>query len=58
MDAIAMSTSLLKRSLPVVLTAFALGACQTPVTQEQSGTVIGGGAPNPDCSMAVKGNPT
>lgn len=32
----------LKRSLPVLFSALALAACQTPVTQEQSGMVIGG----------------
>ncbi|MDZ4100741.1 MAG: RT0821/Lpp0805 family surface protein [Hydrogenophaga sp.] len=37
-----MNTSSLKRSLSVALAAFALVACQTPVTQEQSGMVIGG----------------
>ena len=37
-----MKTSFLKRSLPVVLAAFVLSACQTPVTQEQSAMVIGG----------------
>ena len=37
-----MKTCFLKPSLPFVLSAFALGACQAPVTQEQSGMVIGG----------------
>lgn len=32
----------LKRSLPALVSAVALTACQTPVTQEQSGMVIGG----------------
>lgn len=31
-----------RRLLPAVLAAFALAACQTPMTQEQSGMVIGG----------------
>ncbi|WP_332740500.1 RT0821/Lpp0805 family surface protein [Hydrogenophaga sp.] len=37
-----MHTSALKRSLLVVLATFSLVACQAPVTQEQSGMVIGG----------------
>ena len=37
-----MHSSTLKTSLAIALTAFALVACQTPVTQEQSGMVIGG----------------
>ena len=37
-----MNTHFLKRSLPVVMTALALSACQTPLTQEQGSMVIGG----------------
>lgn len=37
-----MNTVFLKRSLPVLMSALVLTACQTPVTQEQSGMVIGG----------------
>jgi uncharacterized protein YcfJ len=37
-----MYTSSIRRSLPALLVTFALMACQTPVTQEQSGMVIGG----------------
>lgn len=37
-----MSALFLKRSLPLLVSAVALMACQTPVTQEQSGMVIGG----------------
>jgi len=37
-----MGALFLKRSLPVLISVLALTACQTPVTQEQSGMVIGG----------------
>jgi len=37
-----MDTLFLKRSLPVLMSVVALMACQAPVTQEQSGMVIGG----------------
>ncbi len=37
-----MHPSALKPSLAIALTTFALVACQTPATQEQSGMVIGG----------------
>jgi hypothetical protein len=36
-----MGALVLMRSLPVLISALALTACQTPVTQEQSGMVIG-----------------
>lgn len=37
-----MSTLALKRTLPALLVTVALAACQTPLTQQQSGMVIGG----------------